>query len=156
MEIMNTSCSACKNCVCCYQRLRWYILLTEAYHVIGLGYKFLFTLSVTQVACERSFSTLKFTKHYADGNLKGNPYGPGYRWCHWQGDRRTAVTPADKRVGRAEWQQRRTRRNIDRQTDRLTTKLQTELQTEWQIRTRRITDRGTVTAEKQRQTAQQG
>ncbi|KAK6308522.1 hypothetical protein J4Q44_G00217930 [Coregonus suidteri] len=35
----------------------------EAYHVIGLGYKFLLTLSVIQVTCERSFSTLKFTKH---------------------------------------------------------------------------------------------
>lgn len=38
-------------------------MLTDAYHVIGLGYKFLLTLSVTQVACERSFSTLKFIKN---------------------------------------------------------------------------------------------
>jgi len=36
--------------------------LTDSYHLIGLGYKFLLTLSVTQVACERSFSTLKFIK----------------------------------------------------------------------------------------------
>ena len=37
-------------------------MLTDAYHVIGLGYKFLLTLSVTQVACERSFSVLKYIK----------------------------------------------------------------------------------------------
>lgn len=64
VEIINKSCSTCKNCaVCCYQLLRRYNLLTDAYHVIGLGYKFLLTLSVTQVACERSFSTLKFIKN---------------------------------------------------------------------------------------------
>ncbi|KAJ8369227.1 hypothetical protein SKAU_G00092550 [Synaphobranchus kaupii] len=45
-----------------------YNLLTDAYHVIGMGYKFLLTLSVTQVACERTFSTLKFVK---------NRVGPG-------------------------------------------------------------------------------
>jgi len=39
-----------------------YNLLTD-FHLIGLGYKFLLTLSVTQVACERSFSTPKFIKN---------------------------------------------------------------------------------------------
>ncbi|KAL1251688.1 hypothetical protein QQF64_019484 [Cirrhinus molitorella] len=39
-----------------------YSLLTDAYHIIGLGYKFLLTLSITQVACERTFSTLKLVK----------------------------------------------------------------------------------------------
>lgn len=33
------------------------------YHIIGIAYKFLLTLSVTQVACERTFSTLKFVKN---------------------------------------------------------------------------------------------
>lgn len=47
-------------------------MLTEAYRVIGLGYKFLFTLSVTQVACERSFSTLKFIKHGLRSTLSYN------------------------------------------------------------------------------------
>jgi len=36
---------------------------TESYHLIGLGYKFLLKLSVTQVACELSFSTLKLNKN---------------------------------------------------------------------------------------------
>ena len=57
-------CEFCNNCViCCYQILQKYNLLTDAYHVIGLAYKFLLTLSVTQVACERSFSTLKYVKN---------------------------------------------------------------------------------------------
>lgn len=37
-------------------------MLTNAYPLIGLAYKFLLTLSVTQVACERTFSTLKCVK----------------------------------------------------------------------------------------------
>src|SRR4029434_6479054 len=39
------------------------------YHVIGLAYKFLLTLSITQVACERSFSTLKFVKNRLRSSL---------------------------------------------------------------------------------------
>ncbi|XP_060781697.1 uncharacterized protein LOC132889330 isoform X2 [Neoarius graeffei] len=62
-EMVNTKCPSCKDCpLCCYHMLRKYNLLTDAYHIIGLAYKFLLTLSVTQVACERSFSTLKFIK----------------------------------------------------------------------------------------------
>ena len=38
-------------------------LVTDAYLAIGLGYKFLLTLFVTLVACERTFSTLKFVNH---------------------------------------------------------------------------------------------
>ena len=61
--IVHKSCTFCKNClVCCYQILRQFNLLTDAYHVIGLAYKFLLTLSITQVACECTFSTLKFIK----------------------------------------------------------------------------------------------
>lgn len=62
-ELVNKSCMACKNCaICCYKILQRYNLLTDAYNVIGLAYKFLLSLSFTQVACERSFSTLKFIK----------------------------------------------------------------------------------------------
>ncbi|XP_030271602.1 uncharacterized protein LOC115580951 [Sparus aurata] len=43
--------------------LPWKVQGDDAYHVIGLAYKFLLTLSVTQVACERTFSTLKFVKN---------------------------------------------------------------------------------------------
>ncbi|MBN3277968.1 F200A protein, partial [Polyodon spathula] len=52
-----------KTVIHCYFILSRYNLLTDAYHVIGLGYKFLLALSVTQVACERCFSTLKFVKN---------------------------------------------------------------------------------------------
>lgn len=38
-------------------------LLTDAYSVLGLEYKFLLTQSVTQVACGRSFSTIMFIKN---------------------------------------------------------------------------------------------
>ncbi|CAH2326701.1 zinc finger MYM-type 1-like [Pelobates cultripes] len=62
-ELVNKSCKACKNCaICCYQILQRFNLLTDAYNVIGVAYKFLLTLSFTQGACERNFSTLKFIK----------------------------------------------------------------------------------------------
>lgn len=64
LKLENRRCSSCKNCpICCYHILSHFNLLTDAYHVIGLAYKFLLTLSVTQVACERTFSTLKFVKN---------------------------------------------------------------------------------------------
>ena len=64
LELENRSCSTCKNCpICCHLILSHYNLLTDAYHIIGLGYKFLLTLYVTQVACERTFSTLTFVKN---------------------------------------------------------------------------------------------
>ncbi|XP_051992935.1 uncharacterized protein LOC127651233 isoform X2 [Xyrauchen texanus] len=63
-ELVHVNCSMCKNCaICVYLILAQYNLLTNSYHVIGLAYKFLLTLSTTQVACERSFSTLKFVKN---------------------------------------------------------------------------------------------
>lgn len=46
--------------ICVHLILSQYNLLTDAYYVIGLPYKLLLKLSSTQVACERSFSTLKF------------------------------------------------------------------------------------------------
>ena len=64
VEFVSTSCSTCKNClVCCYLLLSQYNLLKDAYHIIGLGYKFILTLSVSRVACERTFSTLKLVKN---------------------------------------------------------------------------------------------
>lgn len=57
IEPMSRHCATCKNCaVCCYLLLSQYNLLTDAYHIIGMGYKFL-------VASERTFSTLKFVKN---------------------------------------------------------------------------------------------
>jgi hypothetical protein len=46
-----------------YLLLSQYNLLKDAYHIIDLGYKFLLTLSLTQVACERTVSTMKFVKN---------------------------------------------------------------------------------------------
>ncbi|KAF7652495.1 hypothetical protein LDENG_00096040 [Lucifuga dentata] len=48
VEIVNKSCSSCKECpLCCYQILRRFILYTDAYHALGLAYKFLLTPSLT-------------------------------------------------------------------------------------------------------------
>ncbi|XP_075070610.1 uncharacterized protein LOC142159784 [Mixophyes fleayi] len=70
MELVNEPCASCKNCaVCCYHILRCYNLLADAYSVIGLAYKFILTLSFTQVACERSFSTLTFIKNRLRNNV---------------------------------------------------------------------------------------
>ena len=55
-------CSSCRNCViCCFKILQRYNLLTDAYRT-GLAYNFLFILSVTQVACERSFFYIEIYK----------------------------------------------------------------------------------------------
>lgn len=60
----STICKSCKNCsICCYLFLKEYNLIAETYPLIGLAYKYILTLSFTQVACERSFSTLKFVKN---------------------------------------------------------------------------------------------
>lgn len=64
IEIERSVCNSCRNCpVCVYLVLSQYNLFTDAYHVIGLAYKYLLTLSISQVACERTFSTLKFVKN---------------------------------------------------------------------------------------------
>lgn len=64
VEIRCKNCSSCSECPqCCYQIIRRYNMLTDAYPLLGLAYKFLLTLSITQVACERTFSTLKFIKN---------------------------------------------------------------------------------------------
>ncbi|KAJ8012539.1 hypothetical protein DPEC_G00043870 [Dallia pectoralis] len=64
VEMKNKCCSSCKECpLCCYQIQPGNNLLTDAYHIFGLGCQFLLTLSVTQVACDHSFSTLKYIKN---------------------------------------------------------------------------------------------
>lgn len=72
-EIVTKSCDSCKNCpLCCYQILRQFNMLSDAYRLLGLAYKYLLTLSLTQVACERTFSTLKFIKSKLRSSLSAN------------------------------------------------------------------------------------
>ena len=72
-NIVTTSCSSCKNCpLCCYQVLRRFNMLADTYHLLGLAYKYLLTLSLIQVACERTFSTLKFIKNRLRSSLSAN------------------------------------------------------------------------------------
>lgn len=55
---------SCKNCViCCYNVLVKYNLFANAYPTLTIAYQYILTLPVTQVACERSFSTLKYLKN---------------------------------------------------------------------------------------------
>ena len=67
----------CKNCTSCvFLLLSEYNMLTNAFVNIGLAYRYLLTLSVTQVACERSFSALKVVKTHIrsmlnQSNLEG-------------------------------------------------------------------------------------
>ncbi|XP_025194264.1 uncharacterized protein LOC112593893 [Melanaphis sacchari] len=57
-------CKSCQNCpLCCYKALIKYSLFSNTYPTLMLAYQFLLTLPVTQVACERSFSTLKYIKN---------------------------------------------------------------------------------------------
>ena len=50
VEMVNKNCSSGEDCpVCCYHILSQYNLLTDTYHILGLAYRFLLTLSVTQV-----------------------------------------------------------------------------------------------------------
>jgi hypothetical protein len=44
-------------------------MLTNTFKYVGLAYKYLLTLSVTQVTCERSFSALKTIKTYLRSTL---------------------------------------------------------------------------------------
>lgn len=63
-NIRSTTCNTCKNCVCCCLKLLVkYNFYSNAYESLYLAYKSLLTLPVTQVACERSFSTLKYIKN---------------------------------------------------------------------------------------------
>lgn len=56
-------CKSCKKCpVCCFSVLHKYSFFGQAYKHLFCAYKLLLTLSSTQVACERSFSKLKYIK----------------------------------------------------------------------------------------------
>jgi hypothetical protein len=60
----------CKDCIfCCYQILCKYNLYATAYSELFLAYKFLLTLSITQVQCERTFSKLKYILNRLRSNL---------------------------------------------------------------------------------------
>lgn len=51
----------CQECpACCFAVLYKYRLYSRSYKNIFLAYKYILTLSITQVSCERSFSTLKY------------------------------------------------------------------------------------------------
>ena len=55
-ELVSVKCSMCKNCaICVYLILAQYNLVKNSYHVIGLAYTFLLTISTTQVACGEVF-----------------------------------------------------------------------------------------------------
>ena len=72
-DLVNKACASCKNCpLCCYQILQRLNMLSDAYHLLGLAYKLLLALSLTQVACERTFSTLKFIKNRLRSNLSAS------------------------------------------------------------------------------------
>ncbi len=63
VEIRCKECPLCNECsLCCYQILGRFNLMSNAYHLLGLAYKFLLTLSIPQVACECTLSMLKFIK----------------------------------------------------------------------------------------------
>lgn len=54
----------CRDClVCCYNCIRKYRLYCKSYSSVYRAYKVALTLSVSQVACERTFSKLKYVKN---------------------------------------------------------------------------------------------
>ena len=60
----------CRNCGgCVYLLLNEYNMLTNAFQSIGLAYRYMLTLSVTQVTCERTFSALKLIKTHVRSRL---------------------------------------------------------------------------------------
>ena len=60
----------CKKCpVCCFSVLHKYSFYGQAYKHLFSAYKLLLTLSSTQVACERSFSKLKYIKNRLRSSL---------------------------------------------------------------------------------------
>lgn len=48
---------------CCFLIIKNYNLYRNAYPIMYIAYKFLLTISIVQVACERSFSILKHIKN---------------------------------------------------------------------------------------------
>ncbi|KAL4143307.1 hypothetical protein QTP88_005653 [Uroleucon formosanum] len=57
-------CTSCMNCsICCYLVLQKYNLYSNAYSHLTIAYQYLLTFPCTQIACERSFSILKYLKN---------------------------------------------------------------------------------------------
>ena len=67
LSITHKSCKACP--LCCYKVLLKLNLFTDAYKSIGLAYKLLLMLPVSQVACEQSFSALKRIKSHLHSTM---------------------------------------------------------------------------------------
>lgn len=58
---LKNKCNTCRNCIlCCYRLLLKYNLYAEVYPDLEIAYKYILTLSITQVSCERSFSKLNY------------------------------------------------------------------------------------------------
>jgi hypothetical protein len=66
----------CKSC-CAYVLIFKYNLFCTAYTNVALMYEFVLTLSIRQVQCERSFSTLKFIKN----RLRSMPPDENLPYC---------------------------------------------------------------------------
>ena len=63
-KTLSSTCKSYKACLpSCYKVLLKLNLFIDAYKSIGLAYKPLLMLPVSQVACERSFSGLKIIKN---------------------------------------------------------------------------------------------
>ncbi|XP_050500714.1 uncharacterized protein LOC114327646 [Diabrotica virgifera virgifera] len=63
----------CQNCViCCYGSILKYNLFKGAYSTLVLAYQYILSLPISQVACERSFSTLKLIKNRLRNSLSDN------------------------------------------------------------------------------------
>ena len=63
----------CRCCVfCAFKLLYLFSLHSSAYSELYIAYKYLITLSVTQVKCERCFSTLKFVKNRLRSTMAQN------------------------------------------------------------------------------------
>jgi hypothetical protein len=71
--IIENACNKCSNCIhCCYISLLRYSLYCSAYPSLFLAYKYILTLSISQVSCERSFSKLKYIKNWLRSTLSSS------------------------------------------------------------------------------------
>lgn len=63
-KILTLCKTSCKNCIlCCFEVLQQYRLHISAYSNLYLVYKYIMTLSCTQISCETTFSKLKFVQN---------------------------------------------------------------------------------------------
>jgi Fe-S-cluster-containing hydrogenase component 2 len=72
-DVNNKKCKSCLKCaICCYSVIQKYNMYSEAYSALGNAYKYLLTLSINQVQCERSFSKLKYIKNRLRNSMSNN------------------------------------------------------------------------------------